>query len=169
MTLIDDLYSMTWCWTLTGLIFRHLTASFYGEWIGRFTVQIDVYPNVNVWMWHHGHTLEANLKASVFRLVFNVWTSAWTHDVILHRKLWYHAFKTHVNVGSYTSLLCTYQPYLSHPDRTHIILQRSMINRAWIGIGFLTGGRWAGVFKRQGMGRGLQGQRRGRGIQITRL
>ena len=44
-----------------------------------------------------------------------------------------------------------------------------MVNRAWIGICFLTGGRWAGLFKRQGMGRGLQGQGMGRGIQITRL
>ena len=47
----------------------------------------------------------------------------------------------------------------------------SMINRAWIGIGFLflTGGRWAGVFKRQGMGRGFRGQGRSRGFQITQI
>ena len=32
----------------------------------------------------------------------------------------------------------------------------SMINRAWIRIGFLTGGRWAGLSKRQGMGGGIQ-------------
>ena len=37
-------------------------------------------------MWRHGPTLEANLKSSVFRLVYNVWTSSWTHYVILHRK-----------------------------------------------------------------------------------
>ena len=41
-----------------------------------------------------------------------------------------------------------------------------MINRAWIGICFLTGGRWAGVFKRQGMGRGFQRQGRGRGFEV---
>ena len=47
---------------------------------------------MNVWMWRHGHNLEANLKMSDLRFVFNVWTSSWTHDVILHRNWWCHAF-----------------------------------------------------------------------------
>ena len=45
------------------------------------------YLNVNVWMWRHAHTLEANLKRSVLRFVFNLWLSSWLHDVILHRNL----------------------------------------------------------------------------------
>ena len=52
---------------------------------------------MDVWMWRHSHTLEANLKSSVFRVFYSVWTSAWTHDVILHRNWWCHAFKTRVN------------------------------------------------------------------------
>ena len=60
---------------------------------------------MNVWMWGHDYTLEANLKISVFRFVRNVWTSSWTRNVILHRNWWCHAFITDVNVGIYTSLL----------------------------------------------------------------
>ena len=37
---------------------------------------------MNGWMWRHGQTLEATLKSSVLRFVFNVWTSSWTHDFI---------------------------------------------------------------------------------------
>ena len=48
-------------------------------------------------MWRHGHTLEANLKSSVFRFVFNVWTSAWTPDVTL-QELVMAVVKTHVNL-----------------------------------------------------------------------
>ena len=55
-------------------------------------VEIDVYLNVNVWMWRHGHMLEADLKSFIFRFVSNSWTSVWTHDVILHRNWWCHAF-----------------------------------------------------------------------------
>ena len=33
MTLIDDLYNMTWCWTANGLVSRNLTASIHGEWM----------------------------------------------------------------------------------------------------------------------------------------
>ena len=49
----------------------------------------DVYLNVNVWLWRHGHTLEANLKRSVYRFVYKIWNSSW----------WCHTFKTHVNMG----------------------------------------------------------------------
>ena len=59
-------------------------------------------------MWRHGHTLEANLKSSVFRFYYNGWTLCWTHDVILHMKWWCHTFKTHVNVGIWTSLFTIY-------------------------------------------------------------
>ena len=40
----------------------------------------------------------------------------------------------------------------------------SMINRAWIVIGVLTGGRWPGIFKRQGMGRGIHEAGYGQGV-----
>ena len=37
-----------------------------------------------------------------------VWTSAWTHDVILHRNWWCHTFKTRVNEGILTSIIWRY-------------------------------------------------------------
>ena len=47
--------------------------------------------NVNVWMWRHGHTLEANLKSSVFKFVFqrlnfslNAWRNITQEMVMSH-------------------------------------------------------------------------------------
>ena len=38
-------------------------------------VLIDIYLNVIVWMWHHAHALEANLKSSFLGLQLRVQSS----------------------------------------------------------------------------------------------
>ena len=54
-------------------------------------VEIDVYLNVNVWMWGHGHTLEANLKAMLSGLFLT------SEHQLEHMTSYYTG--THINVG----------------------------------------------------------------------
>ena len=79
-------------------------------WHKYIQILYNTFVIIFTWTWTsecdvNGHTLEDKLKRSVFRLAYNVWTSFWTHDIILHRYWWCHAFKTRVNVGILTSLI----------------------------------------------------------------
>ena len=49
---------------------------------------------MNVWMWRHVHTLEFNLKSSLFRCVHKRRKCIWTYHVISLVNWWCHTSKT---------------------------------------------------------------------------